>query len=47
MSREARIPPSPSADDYARQLDANGDEAEVLWVQGTDREKPAKRPSAE
>lgn len=26
---------------------ANGDQAEVLWVQGTDREKPAKRPSAE
>lgn len=28
MSRDARIPPSPSAEDYARQLEANGDEAE-------------------
>jgi pyridoxamine 5'-phosphate oxidase len=28
MSRNARIPPSPSAEDYARQLEANGDEAE-------------------
>lgn len=34
MSRDARIPPSPSADDYARQLDANGDEAEF------EREEP-------
>ncbi|MBN8552442.1 MAG: pyridoxamine 5'-phosphate oxidase [Caulobacterales bacterium] len=28
MSRDTRIPPSPSAEDYARQLAANGDEAE-------------------
>jgi pyridoxamine 5'-phosphate oxidase len=28
MTRDARIPPSPSAEDYARQLQANGDEAE-------------------
>jgi len=28
MSRDPRIPPSPSAEAYARQLEANGDEAE-------------------
>lgn len=28
MSRDTRIPPSPSAEDYARQLQANGDETE-------------------
>lgn len=34
MSRDPRIPPSPSAEDYARQLQANGDEAEF------DRDEP-------
>ena len=28
MSRDDRIPPSPSAEEYARQLEANGDETE-------------------
>ena len=28
MNRDDRIPPSPSAEEYARQLEANGDESE-------------------